>query len=263
LTAMGCLAWRIGWRVGGQLSAALLALFVCHASFAFLLAPPWLYAWDYLDIVIFLVFVDFVVAGRPWPWFVALLAVGIYSRETAAFIAVWLILEAASRWYFVLRRDAANARLDRTMLIAGIVCLILSAVAVEAVTRALFIEEIGPRIFGDAPRGEGGQIQAMHLVINFKIAANALNLLRPDVNVVIPVYLCFGLAMAIGIMRTDRRYFALGLTYIAHQMATVTFGYLTETRIFVEDIPLLILATLILSRGGAASAPAPPSAKPL
>ena len=34
LAAMGFLAWRLGWRYGGTLSSAMLALFVCETSFA-------------------------------------------------------------------------------------------------------------------------------------------------------------------------------------------------------------------------------------
>lgn len=255
LTAMGFLAWRLGWRVGGGLGAALLALFVCEASFSLLLSPPWFYAWDYLDILIFLVFVDFIAAGRPWHWFVVLLAFGIYSRETAAFIAVWLILEAVARPYFARPRNVRAARPDMPMLIAGIVCLILSVVAMETVTRALFIEEIGPKIFLDAPRGDSGQVQPMHIVTNFNFILDAFNILKPGMNFLIPIYLAVSMALAVCIMRADgRRYFALGLTYIAHQVATVAFGYLGETRIFVEDIPLLVLGALILSVGQERSA---------
>ena len=53
LAVMGYLAWRLGWRIGANLVAAMLALFVFETSFFFLLSPPWLYAWDYLDIIVF------------------------------------------------------------------------------------------------------------------------------------------------------------------------------------------------------------------
>ena len=250
LAVMGYLAWRLGWRVGANLGAAMLALFVFETSFFFLLAPPWLYAWDYLDIIVFLVFVDFVVAGKSWPWFVGLLAIGIFSRETAAFIAVWMIFEALSRWYFARRPGGSGERIDRAMLIAGIVSLVLSAAIVEGVTRALLIEEVGPKIFKDVA-GEGGQIYALRIVQNFHIAIDSLTVFQYQMPFAILIYVGVTLILALSVMRADRqRYFALGLTYIVHIAVTLVLGILTETRIFVEQIPLVILSTLVLTRIG-------------
>ncbi|MDE1991016.1 MAG: hypothetical protein KGI75_00865, partial [Rhizobiaceae bacterium] len=154
LWAMGFLSWRLGWRLGSKLGAGMLGLFVFQASFAFILSPPWLYAWDYVDIIVFLLFVDFVVGGRSWPWFVVLLSVGVYSRETSAFIALWMVLEGAYRLRAQRTRTADERRHDLGMLIAGLVCMVLSVVIFETITRMLFIQEIGPKIFSDVP-GEG------------------------------------------------------------------------------------------------------------
>jgi hypothetical protein len=258
LAVMGYLAWRLGWRVGANLGAAMLALFVFETSFSLLLTPRWFYAWDYLDIIVFLVFVDFVVAGRSWPWFVGLLAIGIFNRETAAFIAVWMILEALSRWYFARGPRGAGERLDRAMLIAGIVSLVLSAMIVEAVTRALFIEEVGPKIFNDVADEGGHTFYILRTALNFHRLIDSLTRFQYDMPFVIPIFVGLTLIFALGIMRADRqRYFALGLTYIAHIATTLAFGILTETRVFVEQIPLVILGTLVLTRIGGSPERAP------
>src|SRR5207249_2203785 len=76
VTVAGVLAWRIGGWLG------FLTLQFCFTA---LLSPPWLYVWDYFDLVAFLVFVQFVRAGRPWPWFVGLYAVAILNRDSAQF----------------------------------------------------------------------------------------------------------------------------------------------------------------------------------
>jgi len=249
LAVMGYLAWRIGWRIGANLGAAMLALFVFETSFSFLLAPHWFYAWDYLDIIVFLVFVDFVVAGMSWPWFVGVWAIGIFSRDSAAFISVWMIFEALSRRYLLRQPGGGEERLDRGMLIAGIVSFVLSAVIVEALTRALLIEEVGPKIFKDVA-GEGGQMfYLLRIGLNFDLAIDSLTRFYYDMPFVILIYVGVTMALALGIMRADRRrYFALGLIYFAHIGATLVFGILNETRVYVEQIPLVILGTLVLTR---------------
>ena len=222
LAVMGFLAWRLGGRFG-TLASAMLALFVFEASFAFLLSPPWLYAWDYLDVIVFLLFVDFVVAGKPWPWFACLLAAGILNHQTAAFIAVWMILEALSRWHFA-RKDGRPVPLDRTLLAAGIAGLLLAVAVDEIVTHMLFIEEIGPKIFTDA-QGQGGHIAIFQLVTNLELAWAALTQFQYTLPFVILVFLALCVALAIALMRVDRRYVALGLTFIAMVLADFAFGY--------------------------------------
>ena len=57
LVAAGYLAWTLGRRVGGTLRSAGLGLLLFHVAFAFLLSRPWLYAWDYVGAILFLLFV--------------------------------------------------------------------------------------------------------------------------------------------------------------------------------------------------------------
>ncbi|HZZ39620.1 MAG TPA: hypothetical protein VFE06_10830, partial [Acidobacteriaceae bacterium] len=68
-------------------------------GFCYLLSPPWLYAWDYLGVVAFFVFVIMVVARKTWPWFVVLFAVAILNRESAEFIALWMVIDPFVQTY--------------------------------------------------------------------------------------------------------------------------------------------------------------------
>ncbi len=256
---MGFLAWRLGWRLGGTVGSALLALFIFEASFAFLLSPPWLYAWDYLDIIVFLVFVDFVVAGKPWPWFTCLLAVGILNRQTTAFVAVWMIFEALSRWHFG-RKDRRPAPLDRTLLAAGIAGLALAVAIDEAITHMLFIEEIGPKIFTDVGPEQAGQFQKFQLFVNLPIVWRSLTQFQYALPFLILIFLVLCVALAVALMRVDRRYVALGLTFIAMVLADFAYGHFTETRVYVELIPLVVLGVLVLVHG-AALPPVPSAAR--
>jgi hypothetical protein len=249
LCVMGVLSMRLGWRIGNSLAAGMFAFFIFQTSFAFLLSPHWFYSWDYTSIIVFLLFVDFVVSGRSWLWFVILLSVGIYSRQTATFIAVWMVLEGSVQ-LLVYRKDKEERRRDIAMLSAGLLCLFLSAVIVEAITRLLFVQEIGPKIFNDMA-GEGGVIQALRLKSNWDIFLAAIFHPNLNLNIVIIIFLLINMLLAVAIIYVDpRRYLALGLTFVAHELVTITFGWISETRIYVEYIPLIILATLLLTRAG-------------
>ncbi len=250
LAVMGFLAWRLGWRFGGTAGSAMLAFFVFEASFAFLLSPPWFYAWDYLDIIVFLVFVEFVIEGKPWPWFACLLLVGILNRQTAAFIAVWMVLEALSRWHFGLR-DQRPVPLDRTLLSAGIVGGVLAVAIDVLITKMLFIEEIGPKIFTDVGPEQANQFQKFQLFVNLRLVWKSLTQFQYALPFLILVFLVLCVALAVALMRADRRYVALGLTFIAMVLADFDFGYFTETRVYVELIPLVVLGVLVLTRGAA------------
>ena len=117
------------------------------------------------------------------------------------------------------------------MLIAGIATLVLSVAIVEAVTRALFIEEVGPKIFNDVA-GEGGRMfYALRIAKNFDIAIDSLTRFHYEMPFVILIYVGVTLVLALAIMRADRRrYFALGLTYIAHITTTLVFGIWTKPK---------------------------------
>jgi hypothetical protein len=256
LAVMSYLAWRLGHRLGGSIGSALLALFVFEAGFAFLLSPPWLYAWDYTSIILFLLFVTFVAEGKSWVWFTGLTVVAMFNRESAEFPALWMILEALVRLYRT-RHQSQGERRDWLMLIAGILCLIAGYALVEYLRRTLLIEEVGPKLFPDANQ-QPGQIQMLQLFTNLELASGMLTQFRYDMGFLILVFLAVSTALTIAITRVEGgRYLALGLTFLVMEGASFTFGYLTETRIFVEMIPLLVLAALLLSRPAIPTAATP------
>ena len=98
LAIAGFLAFSLGRRQGGGMTAGLLSLFLFQAAFSFLLSPPWLYAWDYLDIIGFILFADFVLSDRSWRWFAVLFSVSLFNRESAFYISLWMMLDAVCRW---------------------------------------------------------------------------------------------------------------------------------------------------------------------
>jgi hypothetical protein len=73
------LCWRLGRKYGGGEQSALLALTLFVMCFALLLSAPWLYSWDFIDIIVFILFIDFVLSGRSLVWFIGLFAIAIWN----------------------------------------------------------------------------------------------------------------------------------------------------------------------------------------
>lgn len=237
LAVAGVCAWRLGERIApGRGLAGLIAF---HLAFAALLAQPWLYIWDYVDVVVFLLFFELVLAERSWPWLVALFAIGLVNHEIARFIPVYLVLEVLVRW----RRDRP-AKLDWRPLAAGLGALALSIPIVEGLRSAFFIEAVGPKLFSDSPP-EMGSVFYFALPSNAKTLAKALSSWDYALPWLVPVFLVVVAALSVRLLRgksTTR--IALGATMLLLLASLLAFGTLLETRIYVVFIPLVILALL-------------------
>ena len=54
VTVAAFLCWRLGKKYGATNQSALLALTIFVMCFALLLRPPYLYSWDFIDIIVFI-----------------------------------------------------------------------------------------------------------------------------------------------------------------------------------------------------------------
>ncbi len=249
LAMAGYLAWRLGSTLGRSLSSALLGLMTFHATFAVLLSRPYLYAWDYLDAIGFLLFANFVAAGTRWPWFVALFVVMILNRDSAQFIALWLVLDVAARRS--LRREAFR-RLDPSetaQVLAGVACMLVGVLVVEGLRRALLIKETLVRSGPDP-----GTYFHWYLGYNFEVLLNSLTSFDREFPflVVIVLVACVAACLTIAFSRPER-FLALGLTFAAFAVSIMMFSYVFETRVFVALTPLLTMGTLVIAERGRAT----------
>lgn len=250
LTIAGYLAWWLGRQIGGTTVAALLGFSLFEMGFAFLLTAPWLYAWDYIGVIIFLVFVDFVRAGKNWRWFVGLFAVAIFNRESAEFIALWMMLEPPIRWWLARRDDTSPKRFDGAMTVAGFACFIAGLGIVEALRRALLIEEIGPKLFPQSALGSGPNFH-FRLFENLAAVTGAAGNLQ---NLVVVYFLLFlaGLIVTLA-LRDPARWLSLSLVHLALLASILVFGAVFETRLYVEFIPIAVAAAVTFATASAAT----------
>ena len=193
--------------IGGLLSwrlAGLGGLGIYHAAWAFV-ASPWFAPWDVLGPVLFSLFVIFVVEERPAPWFMVLFAVAIFDRQSAMWISLWMVI-------------------SRRMIVPGLVC------AAAGIFVMWFFQHSGHGLGLFAFNSGYGTDYAQERVLE---NLEAIGWLVAGILAVI-------VGAAIAVMR--RGYVALGWTFLTLLTATVLLGIVTETRVYLDFIPLLVLA---------------------
>jgi hypothetical protein len=204
----------VGLVIGGILAyrlAGWTGMGFYHAGYA-LLASPWFSTWDVLSPVVFTVVVVLILEEWSWPWFMAIFIVGILNRPSADFIAVYMILSPKLR-------------------IPGIACVGI-ALAVH-----LYLEHTGSPHIGLNSIGQG--------LPGYSYRTDYFDL-RPLNGILylswflVAVYFVI-ITSAVAVIRQG--YVALGVMYLLI-FATITLltGIVTESRIWLDFIPLIILA---------------------
>lgn len=210
------------------------ALFLFHMLFSALLSQPWLYAWDHYGVIAFILFVRFVMDGKDWRWFTALFAVAVFNRESALYIALWMILD-----------PLVKAAMDRAppkwpMLVSGLACMASGMVVIRTLRQALLVREIGPEMF-HAPELAG---KSVHIKWgqNLDFLNSIATRFSLTFEILIPLFLVGIAALAVVLaLRDPRRYLALSATHLALIASIMVAAVLQETRVMLELVPFLCL----------------------
>ncbi len=246
------LSWRLGRKLGGSDHGGIFALALFVMSFVALLRPPCLYSWDFVDLIVFTLFIDFVLSNRPLVWFIGLFAVAAWNRDSANFIALWLIVEpllraARQRW-----RDGIMPALDWRRMLAGVLCIAAGLALAELLRRNLLIEEMAPKYFPDNPVVAGYRYNFV-LPINIEYLRHSL---FSPTSLLVLGFLGTTVWLGAALARRDpQRQLPLFAVELALIVAMLGFGIIYEPRIFVPLIPFFVASAVQMR---AAAAPATP-----
>lgn len=195
--------------IGGLLSwrlAGFGGMGTYHAWFAFV-SHPFFAPWDIFGPVFFTLFVLFVVEQRPAWWFMILFAVAIFNLQSAMFMTIWMVL-------------------SRRMIVQGLVCV------AAGIFIMWFFQHSGHPNLGLFAFNSGyGTDYAQE-----RILENLHNIGWVIAGI-------YGLIVGSSVLAMQRGYVALAMTFLALLGATVVLGVVTETRVYLDFIPLLVFAT--------------------
>ena len=236
----GWLIWALTYRRFGP-SAALSAFFVFHVLFTLLISNIWLYAWDHLGIIVFTIFTYLVISERRWPWFVGLFSVAIFNRESALFIAMWMVVD-----------PLAKAALDRAkpqwpMLLAGLACGGIGYELVNWLREVLLVKEIGPALFNMPLKA--GQNFHNQWGMNLAFLRRVTTDFSLGFEILIIVYLLAVMTLAALLAWGDtRRYLGLAVIQGVIVLSLLIVAILEETRVLLELLPFLAMGIWAIGR---------------
>jgi len=200
--------------------------------FSFLLGKMWLYAWDHSGIIIFTLFVYFVLTEKDWRWFTALFAVAIFNRESALFIAVWMVSDP------LIKAALDRVRPRLAMPLAGVICGAAGLAIISELRERLLVREIGPDIFhmpemaGKAFHNQWDANLAFlqRVTSQFSFGFEILIVIFPIVSLIVVFLLA---------RRDPRRCLGLALVQTGIVASMFTAALLEETRVMLELVPIV------------------------
>jgi hypothetical protein len=220
----------------------LVAFLMLQIMFVFLLPSLWLYGWDLLSILAFVIFNALVLRGAGRLPFVVLYAIAIFNHEVAQFIAGWLMLDPIVRWLAGRGKGAERVRFDWRTSLVGAVLVAAGAVLIGELRSRLLVHETGTPselpplvVYG----------KNFHLAIaqNWQMMTHSLSFdPASGFMFVIELFLIavVGLAIALAIQQ-PARFGALAIVTIGMMVSSLFFGLIAETRVLMPLIPFVAM----------------------
>ena len=258
LFAAGFLILRLAGPPGDPARPPLAAFFTYQAFLMLLLPCIWLYVWDLISLVVFVLFNAFVLrrAGR---WRLATLAIlGTLNHEISLVIAAWLVLDAMVKWLAgrsgAKPRAGLEARLDRASVALGAVALAGGAALVETLRRVLLVREVPP----EAADTLSAHAEDLHFTLarNWDAIAHSFSFApQQGFQFVVPLFLVLVLVVAALLARSDwPRFGALAIVTTAMVVSMLCFGLVLETRVLLPLVPFVAMNGWAVIMGRASDA---------
>ena len=234
-TAGGFLTFRFSRVLSGRDEIAFATMLLFFVLAFCVVGNDFIYPWDFLDILFFTLFIFFVATEKPYWWFLLLFCGAVLNRESAFFIAPWLVLQpfvggryATAKW-----RNA----------LSGLALVCVGVGFILTVRYMLLIEEVAPPVTGQ-PYGRHFQWvyrdnwHTIFLRLKYPFSANVVPALFWIASYFVAAFVA---------LRDPRKFGLMSLCFVTLLSGVLVFGVMMETRILLEFVQLLTLGSLIAS----------------
>lgn len=196
----------------------------------------WSYTWDYIDAVVFIFFAYAIFQKRPTIFFVILFFIEIINRESALFIALYLIIDSYS---FNNLGNIHNFKIilkDKMKFKIGILLAITGAVYTKIIRDYLFIESSFPSIGNDLAHSNFGNFFCLLGNLKTLFISNITSLGIVNSIFVFGVILFFMVNLA----KFKELHLKAFILFICILCSILAFGNINEARVYIILIPFLI-----------------------
>jgi len=198
----------------------------------------WSFTWDYIDVIVFTFFIWAIFQKRPIIFFIILFFIEIINRESALFIALYLIIDSHS-FNFNNLRNIHNFRMilrDKMKFKIGVILLVMGAVYTKIIRDYLFIESCFPQIGNDSIH--------KYLGNHFRLLNNLYALFIGNIkslNIINSIFI-FGIIIffIVNLPKFKELHFKVFILFICILCSIFIFGNIYESRNFLILIPFLI-----------------------
>jgi len=225
----------VALRLHRSARVALSRTLVAITAFTILQVPEWLYLWDYLDVIVFTLFLYGTLTRKGILYFCLLFAAAILNRQSGLFIAAWLLLDG------VFCRSPSTGRLDwltsKTNSVVGAGLLVAGLLLIHCEQKWLLVREIA-QADNPAFAAEG----TFHLGRNLSTIGR--HVLSPNWTLgFLPGLLSLGTlaGLILFLRKADDLMTKHSLLLIAMLCSVFLFGLVNETRVFAMFVPFVAL----------------------
>ena len=206
--------------------------------FAFLtLQFNWFFPWDTIDLILFTCFAYGITKAFPISYFLPLFIFGIFNRESALFISIYLILDS----FKFTKGQLLMQFIKSKSLIAGISLFIAGTFYIKFIRSILFISK---------PNGlldKNNELLGNHIYFLSNLKDLFLiNFTNYNFFVSIFIFVSFGYFIS-NFRKMDDRQLKLLIMYLIILSSIIVFGLLNETRLYFIILPFFLFLWLSLN----------------
>lgn len=200
----------------------------------------WLYIWDYIDNIIFILFIYGVFSNKNNLYYSVLFIIALLNRESALFIPLWMIIDS-----IIHKKEETGLKVNiklynNTRLFLGTILLIGGIVFINLVREYLLIEETAA-----AKNIEFAMERPFHFLKNSKQFFENIYKIDFELNILVNIFLISIPILIIKLRnKMDDKVFKLTILFIIILISIILMGLINETRIYNTIIPFFIFLSL-------------------
>jgi hypothetical protein len=213
------------------------------AAFTPLVWHEWFYVWDALDLVLVQLFLIGVLSSFRLGVLSCIFAATLLNHEIALIMPVWLIvLQLCEAW------PLTRWTQRRALYVgAALATMVLSRLLIEWLRTTFLVREVGPQIFADYDARYADPSLQWHLLPNFGQLAEALRAfsLRGWLAVAL---VALGALLIRNARSAQPAVRSLAWTFLLLMAATLSFGLVFETRVYLVFIPYIFTVPVFIAQ---------------